>query len=194
MSRYGSGKDTTDGYRKIDVRFLRKHGYLAHGASFTLSWSRNSERAGWIQCQTIDDSLILRYRHRCGDGDEWKSEEYPVRISRTRCNYGGERPWLHCPALGCDRRVAILYGGRIFACRQCYQLAYECQREAPHFRALRRAQGIHEKLGGTGIIAHPVFKPKGMHWRTYSRQLERLQEEESRAVPQWLLRHLNHVQ
>ena len=28
-------------------------------------------------------------------------------------------------------------------------------------RALLKAQGIHEKLGGTGIIDDPVFKPKG---------------------------------
>jgi hypothetical protein len=32
---------------------------------------------------------------------------------------------------------------------------------------------IHEKLGGTGIIDDPVFKPKGMHWRTYYRHMER---------------------
>ena len=69
----------------------------------------------------------------------------------------------------------------VFACRHCLQLAYESQREAPHYRALRKAQGIHEKLGGTGIIDDPVFKPKGMHWRTYA-------EAESRAVPPWLLR------
>jgi hypothetical protein len=174
------------------VRFLRKHGYLAHDASFTLSWSRNGEPHGWIQCQTIDDALILRYRHRRGEGDEWKSEEYPVRISWTRCNYGGERPWLHCPVLGCSRRAAILYGcGSIYACRHCHQLVYESQHEAPHFRALHKAQRIHEKLGGTGIIDDPLFKPKGMHWRSYSRHLERLQEAESRAVPPWLLRCLS---
>jgi hypothetical protein len=34
---------------------------------------------------------------------------------------------------------------------------------------LRKAQGIHEKLGGTGIIGDSVFKPKGMHWRTFER-------------------------
>jgi hypothetical protein len=79
----------------------------------------------------------------------------------------------------------------MFACRRCLQLAYESQREAPHYHALRKAQSIHEKLGGTGIIDDPVFKPKEMHWRTYSRHLERLQEAESRAVPPWLLRCLN---
>jgi hypothetical protein len=81
----------------------------------------------------------------------------------------------------------VFCGGGIFACRHCLQLAYESQREAPHYRALRKAQGIHEKLSGTSIIDDPVFKPKGMHWRTYSRHMERLREAESRAAPPWLL-------
>jgi hypothetical protein len=38
--------------------------------------------------------------------------------------------------------VAILYGRRIFACRSCHDLAYECQHEQPHYRALRKAQNL----------------------------------------------------
>jgi hypothetical protein len=83
-----------------------------------------------------------------------------------------------------------LYGSTVFACRHCLQLAYESQREAPHYRALRKAQGIHEKLGGTGIIDEPVFKRKGMQWRTYYRYMETLREAESKAVPPWLFKDL----
>jgi len=57
MSRYGSGKDTTEGYKRIDVRFLQKHGYLVPGAAFTLSWRRNGEDIGWIQCRTSDEAV-----------------------------------------------------------------------------------------------------------------------------------------
>jgi hypothetical protein len=56
---------------------------------------------------------------------------------------------------------------------------------------LHKAQAIHEKLGGTGIIDDPVFKPKGMHWRTFELHMERLDEAESRAVPPWLFRYFN---
>jgi len=54
------------------------------------------------------DRVVLGYRHR-GYREDWKSEEYPVSLDSTRCNYGGERIWFLCPARGCSRRVAILY-------------------------------------------------------------------------------------
>ena len=71
-------------------------------------------------------------------------------------------------------------------CRHCLGLAYESQREAPHYRALHKAQAIHEKLGGTGCTLDPVFKPKGMHWRTFRRLATQMEEAESSAVPPWL--------
>lgn len=91
----------------------------------------------------------------------------------------------------CGRRAAILYGASAFACRHCLHLAYESQREAPHYRALHKAQAIHEKLGGTGIIDDWLFKPKGMHWRTYSRHMQRFREAESKAVPPWLFKYVS---
>ena len=36
MPRYGSGKDTTCGYKKIDVGFLQKNGYLDPDMCFSL--------------------------------------------------------------------------------------------------------------------------------------------------------------
>jgi hypothetical protein len=73
--------------------------------------------------------VILIYRHRSGD-TEWKDEHYAV--VRTPCNLGGSRAWFICPAVGCWRRVAILYGGGIFACRTAItslrQRARRCRR------------------------------------------------------------------
>lgn len=87
MGRYGSGKDTTDGYKRIDVRFLRKRGYLIPGAMFSLSWSRNGQPSDSIQCRTSDDAVILAYKHRRGEWEEWKSEEYSARLCYSRCNF-----------------------------------------------------------------------------------------------------------
>jgi len=71
---------------------------------------------------------------------------------------------------GCGRRVAVLHGGRMFACRQCNDLAYRSQREADDDRATRRADTIRRRLGWeAGILNGNGWKPKGMHWRTFER-------------------------
>ena len=88
----------------------------------------------------------------------------------TPCNYGGSRAWFRCPAVDCGRRVAILYGGTIFACRHCYRLAYSSQRENLDDRATRRADKIRDRLEWEpGILNGHGIKPKGMHSRTYQR-------------------------
>jgi hypothetical protein len=110
----------------------------------------------------------LIYRHRSGGGD-WKDEQYPVRIMRAPCNLGGTRPWFLCPAVGCGRRVAILYGGGIFACRHCYQLAYASSREDAGDRATRRADRLRALGWEPGILNGEGHKPKWMRWRTFDR-------------------------
>ena len=194
MGGYGSGRrqsrDCTDDYVRLDVRWFKRQGYLRPGLSGMVHWSRRGERFASVSFDAADGQITLRYKTRRRSG-EWQEKHYPVAVGWTLCPFGGNRAWFRCPA--CGRRAAILYGADVFACRHCLQLAYESQREAPHYRALRKAQGIHEKLGGTGIIDDPVFKPKGMHWRTYSRQMQRFREAESGAVPPWILSRLNQL-
>ena len=122
-----------------------------------------------IRARTEPERVILTHRHRSG-GDDWKDESYPVYLDWTACHLGGQRPWFLCPAQGCRRRVAILYGGGIFACRHCYQLAYPSQRETDDDRAARRADRIREKLDWEpGILNGNGWKPNGMHWNTFER-------------------------
>ena len=163
-------KDTIDSYRSIDVRWLKREGMLSPGASRRITWSRHGEIVASINVRAELDRVILNYRHRSG-GDEWKDESYPIRLTTTPCHMGGERHWFLCPARGCGQRVAVLYGGRIFACRKCYQLAYPSQRENFGDRLARRANGIRNKMGWpVGIFnGCDLGKPKGMHWRTYER-------------------------
>jgi hypothetical protein len=180
-------RNTTNDYRNIDVRRWQRDDLLAPFRYFGWSWTRNGERVASIGVRVQTESVTLIYTHSRWDSEP-RAMEYAVTLERTPCNYGGERVWFRCPARECGRRVAILYSAGYFVCRHCLQLAYESQREQSHYRALRKAQNIHEKLGGTGIIHEPVFKPKGMHWRTYSRHMERMQEAESGSFPPWILR------
>ena len=165
---YGA-KDTTDDYRMLDVRRWQRDGLLTPGRAFGWQWTRQEEIVASIQVRAESDRIMLIYRHRSGGG-EWKSEEYPVRLEWTPCHYGGQRAWFLCPAPGCGRRVAILYGGAIFACRHCYRLAYPSQRETSDDRATRQADKIRERLGWEpGILNGSGGKPKGMQWRTFER-------------------------
>ncbi len=176
MGGIGSGrrwhcdaKNTTEDYRSIDVRLWKRDGLISPHQTFGWQWSRQGKVVASIRVQTEPDRVILTYRHRYND-KAWKDESYPVYLEWTDCNFGGQRPWFLCPARGCGRRVAVLYGGSIFACRHCHQLAYPSQRETSYDRAARRADKIREKLAWEpGILNDRGWKPKGMHWRTFKR-------------------------
>ena len=181
--RHSDAKSTTDDYRSLDVRFLAREGMLMPGHSGSVSWTRNGEAVASIVVRCEEDHVILTYRHRCG-GDDWTDEEYPVRFARTPCHLGGSRPWFICPAKGCGRRVAILYGGGIFACRHCYRLAHASSREDASGRAMRQADRLRARLGWESGIANPKGgKPKWMRWRTF----ESLAAQHDRLVTQSFL-------
>lgn len=150
------GADTTDDYRSIDIRWLKREGLLESGSRRRITWSRGGEVTGSINVRSEPGRVILDYRHR-DRGGEWQPERYPVYLATTPCHMGGERHWFLCPARGCGRRVAILYGGAIFACRHCYRLAYPSQREKPGDRAARQADRIRDKMGWPGGILGSGF-------------------------------------
>lgn len=172
MGGYGSGRsggrNCTDGMRRLDVRQLAREGLLTAGRSFLRQWTCNGEVSGSIKLTVEEDAVLLDYRQR--SGGDWEPMSYYVRLDWTPCHLGGDRPWWLCPARGCDRRVAVLYGGRVFACRRCHHLAYPSQREVDHDRLARRADRFRERLGWEpGILNGNGVKPKGMHWQTFDR-------------------------
>jgi hypothetical protein len=176
MGGYGSGrhwssKETTADYKQLDVRHLQRDGLLERRWSFNVKWTRNGRPTGDINIRPESDRVILLYRTRERDGgEEWTHHEYPVMLERTPCHYGGERVWFRCPVIRCGKRVASLYGGAIFACRHCRRLAYESQRESVSDRADRKAWKIRERCKDDfGNLLEPLFKPKGMHERTFRR-------------------------
>jgi hypothetical protein len=97
------------------VRRWAREGVVRPGYWGGWQWTRDGETVASIQMRAEQDRVTLIHRYR-SSGEDWKDEQYSVRIVRTRCNLGGSRAWFICPAVGCGRRVAILYGGGIFAC------------------------------------------------------------------------------
>lgn len=176
MGGMGSGrrwdfgaKATTDNFNAIDVRRWARDGLLEPGRAFCWQWTCNGEVTGSIKVRAETGRVVLDYRSRSGGGD-WRDKNYPVQLEATPCHLGSWRQWFLCPAKGCGRRVAKLYGGAVFACRHCHQIAYPSQREPSHDRALRKANAIRDRLNWPpGVANGHGPKPKGMHWRTFER-------------------------
>src|SRR4051812_18186517 len=102
--RYGSA--ATDDVKNIDIRLLRKWGYLPDrqfwGSRYgRLTWTRGSEETGSVGYVVHSDRFILSFH--------WQSD--PVEINQTvwfdrmACNFGGERLWFSCPR--CHTGVAL---------------------------------------------------------------------------------------
>lgn len=110
MGGYGSGRrcrrETTDDYRRLEVRELHRAGVLTPGWRGGSCWYQRSEKRAEIKLEVFELSMVLRYS--ATSGGERKDYDYAVGLTWTGCNYGGRRPWLSY--LCCGRRAAILYG------------------------------------------------------------------------------------
>jgi hypothetical protein len=101
-----------------------------------------------------------------------------IPISLTRCYFGGSRPWMHCPH--CNRRVARLFMGLGFFCRECLGAPrYESQVRNEKARAYLRAYRLRERLGGSRPVVDPIPERPYRMWRkTYDwicAEVERLE-------------------
>jgi hypothetical protein len=169
-SAYGR-RATCESCLSVDVREWHRQGLLRHaGLRFTRSWTRHNKPLGSIDVRIEADAVVLTFK----GSSEWRSVEQRVPLAWTRCHLGGARPWFRCSASDgsrlCGRRVAKLYlrGTATFACRHCCGLAYASQREIPRHRAIRRAQKLRMRLGGTANLAEPFpERPRRMHRRTF---------------------------
>ena len=140
----------------IDIGTLRRAGYVGEPAP---NWWKSGDklcvlgfwpktwRDGWIH-QTL-----------------W-TEEVPWR-------FGGQRFYFRCD---CGRRVEKLHSsarGRPWRCRHCYDLTYVTRQASVRDRYRIKTQKIRERLGGSVYFADEFpAKPKGMHWKRYSRLWE----------------------
>lgn len=175
MGGFGSGrwlrwdsKETTESQRRVDIRYLRREGYLECGSSGELAWKYRGEHSGSICFEVKAGLMILTYRYS-HNGDEWDSIEQCISLDRTPCNFGGYRIWFRCPR--CAKRIEILYGaGKYFYCRHCYCLNYASQHEGRLDRLMRKIAKIRERLGVSDSYSMPIlYKPKNMHYKTFQR-------------------------
>jgi len=169
MGGWGSGGSWGFGKRKcedalpLDVRKLKRKGCLIPGRSFSWQWSVGGNVHSTIGFKVYEQHVTLNYNHRK------EPVEQQILFEWTPCNYGGERAWWRCPR---GRRCAVVYGaGKLFSCRVCYSLAYSSTCETGRDRKFRRANELRRKIGAKAKSLNrlPIFKPKGMHQKTWDR-------------------------
>ena len=163
-NRWGA-RATTGDMHNVDIRWLHRNGRLERQGYFNMCWSRGEEKTGNINLRIYDNAVDLIYSFK-DDSGAWQSVEERVSLTWTHPNYGGRRAWFLCPR--CNRRVAVLYGGRYFRCRHCHDLAYQSQNESDADRFYRKAMKYRRLIGVSNDM--PIlFKPKGMHQKTFDR-------------------------
>src|SRR5262245_38380943 len=173
-----------ENYPLIDVNEIHRHGALGHA---TIEFPYVGFRLTALSMMRTDHSSVdIQF----AKDKRWQS--IPVRW--TRCNFGGQRPWLECL---CGRRVGKLYdAGFCFGCRQCLNLIYECQRRSQNGRRYLRLSKLRARCGGSSSITEQFPpRPARMHKRTYLklRAKAELLEFELRKSPRFMKRAQNYA-
>jgi len=158
----GQPRHTVDDVRCLNLRKLVRGGWLAPGGASAWTWPGTDRFS--ILISAAPDHIELTSRV----SDKSRALQQVIHLDRTACHLGGSRLWFKCPSFWCRRRTDKLYLGDIFRCRRCLRLAYPSTRDNATNRALRRAQKIRARLGGSRSLAEPFpSKPKWMRWDTY---------------------------
>jgi len=128
MGGFGSGRHKQQDVKKeveqcqtISAFLLHKHGILAEGAE-----CHGNIRIGQssIKFKRERNVLIVAYPISAK-----RIIQLGLRVSHSKVEFGGQRPWLHCPQ--CDRRCAKLYLApeqELYLCRACANLTYRSTR------------------------------------------------------------------
>ena len=171
--RIGS-KRTAENSLPLDIRKLKRQDCLIPGRWFSWQWSIGGNVHSSIGANVHEDYLLLQYTHKKTEGIKQR-----IYFDWTQCNYGGKRIWFCCPH--CGRRCAVIYGcGKYFACRVCCNLTYDICNETHTDRRASKANKLRKLIGAKpGAFNHlPIFKPKGMHQKTWERIRFRIQSLE----------------
>jgi hypothetical protein len=160
------------GYDYVDVRMLHRNALLRD------TWTTLVPLLRWPRVAKIRAARYLVLV-------EWRNRPDPqqIRVSWTRCHFGGVRPWLHCP---CGRRVARLFKGLVlYRCRECFDNPrYASQTKSTQGRLHFEACKLRLRLGGIASLTAPFpDRPRGMHRKTYARLRRRAAKLEARISP-----------
>jgi len=151
--RSGSRRPLAEAMRRIDLTQLRRDHPVSAGSVVTMSYT-------------------------CNDG---RRIQATVSFLHTPTCFGGRRLWFCCPS--CRSRCQMLYGSWRIACLRCHGLRYLSQSETQSGRANRGMFKIVKRLDPKATCIELPPKPRGMHWRTYERLVDRYESYDN----QWAI-------
>lgn len=149
MPRYyhPNPRDTTEGAKRIELAWLRKHNYLGGYSGGRLSWSYNGSPSGDIRVRvdTSNDAPYIEFdykvkKHHEGE-DKWREIKYQFQMESIPCRFGGKKWFFICglykSGVFCGSRVRNLYmAGDYFGCRKCANLSYQSCNESKRYRGM----------------------------------------------------------
>src|SRR3989338_494157 len=143
---YYSKKEEADSLKKIQMWWLKKHGYIEKGCwksggiKWTNGWTgKESNIIFYINIDINNNDNYLQLVYSSTTDSIKEDLDYKIPLTSTPCYFGGVRYWFICPWFAngkyCGRRAGVLYlGGKYFACRHCYNLSYESRNENRRFK------------------------------------------------------------
>lgn len=177
MGGFGSGKVRRRGNlyhsKEINIRYLKKNGYLSSNQPQVLGWRRDGKITGSVCVSFTENQIQIDWKQKEGD-QEWEDKQASISIEKTACRFGGTQPWFICPT--CHRKVINLYlhSKGQWSCRQCADLFYPSENESKLDRQRRKVDRLKSKLREDYWI-----KPKGMHQKTFDRLLNQYLDAET---------------
>ncbi len=184
MGGYGSGRTNglpaTSEARRVDIRYIRKQGWLYSGAQGSLNWSRGKEPSGNVTYRISNSTLTLDYNVR-EYNEGWEPVLLDVPLLTTPCRYGGHRYYFQCPNQNCKRRCEVLYLARkYFLCRKCCGYLYKSQVSHPLDRIRIAKEKIGERIFDDYDGEWGWRKKKWLHQKTFDREYRRYQALDER--------------
>lgn len=169
-------KQTTDDLLQLSIGWLKKHNYLRENTIIygkliwkrTCSWGDTKEIASLMCMSNFNGekrNITLAYRY---GGNEDINLNLPVVC--TSPHFGGKRYWFLCPK--CGKKVAFLYGGKYFWCRDCHNLSYPTQQMGFMSRMLERSRKYENRVTDNGL------KKRWLHWSTFEKYMDKSEQYE----------------
>ena len=155
---------------RFDIRRLIRDGHLDREPTGLILTIHGGRTGALVSLERSDTTAKITFFYERAGTEHL--DDYEVALEKTPCPFGYFRFWWRCP--GCQRRCAVLYWPDRLECRVCHGLVYRSQSLSALERQLRKASAVRRRFGGSGSFLEPFpIKPKGMHWSTYERLLDR---------------------